>query len=56
MIFSVQPQFLVRYRITNRPESFSEFDWRYSRVGTELEARLDLNDIRNGDELQAQVS
>ncbi|VDK62940.1 unnamed protein product [Onchocerca ochengi] len=50
----VQPQFLVRYRITNRPESFSEFDWRYSRVGTELEARLDLNDIRNGDELQAQ--
>uniref|UniRef100_A0A8R1U132 Fibronectin type-III domain-containing protein n=1 Tax=Onchocerca volvulus TaxID=6282 RepID=A0A8R1U132_ONCVO len=51
----VQPQFLVRYRITNRPESFSEFDWRYSRVGTELEARLDLNDIRNGDELQAQV-
>uniref|UniRef100_A0A1I8EGT6 Fibronectin type-III domain-containing protein n=3 Tax=Wuchereria bancrofti TaxID=6293 RepID=A0A1I8EGT6_WUCBA len=51
----VQPQFLVRYRITNRPDGSAEFDWKYSLVGRELEAKLDLNEIRNGDELQAQV-
>uniref|UniRef100_A0A1I7VF72 Protein-tyrosine-phosphatase n=1 Tax=Loa loa TaxID=7209 RepID=A0A1I7VF72_LOALO len=49
----VQPQFRIRYRITNRPDGSS--DWKYSQVGTELEARLDLDDVRNGDELQAQV-
>ncbi|CAG9532140.1 unnamed protein product [Cercopithifilaria johnstoni] len=51
----VQPEFVVRYRITNRPDGFSEFDWKYSQVGTKLEARLDLDEVRNGDELQAQV-
>uniref|UniRef100_A0A0R3RJ54 Protein-tyrosine-phosphatase n=1 Tax=Elaeophora elaphi TaxID=1147741 RepID=A0A0R3RJ54_9BILA len=50
-----QVEFVVRYRITNRPDSSSDFDWKYSQVGTDLEARLDLNEIRNGDELQAQV-
>ncbi|VBB28846.1 unnamed protein product, partial [Acanthocheilonema viteae] len=51
----VQPEFMVRYRITNRPDRFSEFDWKYSQVGTKLEAKLDLGEVRNGDELQAQV-
>ncbi|KAK6104787.1 Fibronectin type III domain family protein [Brugia pahangi] len=51
----IQPHFLVRYRITNRPDGSAEFDWKYSLVGKELEARLDLDEVRNGDELQAQV-
>ncbi|KAM3718612.1 Sortilin-related receptor [Dirofilaria immitis] len=51
----LQPQFRIRYRLTNRPVDLFGFDWKYSQVGTELEARLDLNDIRNGDEVQAQV-
>uniref|UniRef100_A0A915PVE8 Fibronectin type-III domain-containing protein n=1 Tax=Setaria digitata TaxID=48799 RepID=A0A915PVE8_9BILA len=50
-----QPKFLVRYRITNRSDGSSEFDWRYTQSGSELEARLDLDEVRNGDELQAQV-
>ncbi|VDK86548.1 unnamed protein product [Litomosoides sigmodontis] len=51
----VKPEFVVRYRITSRPVGLSEFDWKYSHVGTKVEARLDLDEIRNGDELQAQV-
>lgn len=48
---------MVRYRITNRRDGFSEhdYDWKYSQVGTKLEAKLDLGEVRNGDELQAQV-
>lgn len=51
----MKPQFLVRYRIINRPDDFTSLDWKYSQVGRELEAPLDLDEVRNGDELQAQV-
>ncbi|VDM95276.1 unnamed protein product [Thelazia callipaeda] len=50
---SVHPQFLVRYRITNRRDGSTH--WNHVRSGTKLEVQLKLDDIRNGDELQAQI-
>ncbi|MFH4973327.1 hypothetical protein AB6A40_000036 [Gnathostoma spinigerum] len=45
--------FNVRYRLTNRPGFDSS--WKYARTQNNY-VRLDLRDIQNGDEIEAQVN
>lgn len=44
--------FTVRYRVTNRPGG--DYEWKYAET-SEHEAKLDLQEVKNNDELQVQV-